>query len=146
MTKRVEVYQIKVTLRGSRPPIWRRVQVRSDITLAKLHRILQRVMGWEDTHLHEFVIQSEHYGVPDQDDGEPAKTRDERKYRIGDLVPSERSQFAYDYDFGDDWQHVLVVEKILSLPENIHYPLCLVGARASPPEDVGGISGYENFL
>jgi len=146
MSRSVEVYQIKVTLRDSQPPIWRRIRVRSDITLAKLHRILQRAMGWEDTHLHEFVIQGEHYGVPDQDDGEPPKTRDERKYRLGDLVPGERSQFAYNYDFGDDWQHMLVIEKTFPLQEGVRYPVCLAGARACPPEDVGGMPGYEDFL
>jgi len=86
------------------------------------------------------------YGVPDQDDAEPPKTRDERKYRLGDLVPGERSQFAYNYDFGDYWQHVLVIEKTLPPQEGIRYPVCLAGARACPPEDVGGISGYDNFL
>src|SRR5712692_1369899 len=146
MSKPVDIYQINVTLRDSRPPIWRRIQVRSDITLAKLHRILQCVMGWEDTHLHEFVIQGEHYGVPDQDDAEPPKARDERKYRLGDLVPGERSQLAYTYDFGDYWQHVLVIENTLPPQEGIRYPVCLAGARACPPEDVGGISGYDNFL
>ncbi len=142
----VQIYQIKVTLRDSQPAIWRRIQVRSDITFAKLHRTLQRVMGWQDAHLHEFVIQGEHYGVPDQDDGEPPKTRDERKYKLGDIVAAEGSQFAYNYDFGDYWQHVLVIEKTLPPQEGIRYPTCISGARACPPEDVGGLPGYENFL
>ena len=146
MSKPVEIYQIKVALRDSQPPIWRRIQVRSDITLAKLHRILQCVMGWQDSHLHQFVIQDQRYGVPDEDDAGPRETKDERKYKLGDVLPGENSQFMYDYDFGDDWQHVLVIEKILSPQENIHCPLCLAGARACPPEGVGGISGYENFL
>jgi len=146
LAKPVQTYQIKVTLRGSHPPIWRRIQVRSDITLAKLHRILQCVMGWQDSHLHQFVIQDQRYGVPDEDDAGPRETKDERKYKLGDVLPGENSQFMYDYDFGDDWQHVLVIEKILSPQENIHCPLCLAGARACPPEDVGGVPGYENFL
>ena len=146
MSRPVEIYQIKVTLRESLPAIWRRVQVRSDITLAKLHRILQRVMGWEDTHLHQFVIQDERYGAPHKNDEGPRKMRDERKHKLGDMVPAEGSEFRYEYDFGDDWQHVLLIEKILSPQENVRYPLCLAGARACPPEDVGGISGYENFL
>jgi hypothetical protein len=141
-----EIYQIKVTLRDSQPPIWRRIQVRSDITLAKLHKVLQRVMGWTDTHLHQFVIRDERYGVPDEEDVGPRKTKDERKYKLGDVVPAEGSQFAYNYDFGDYWQHVLVVEKTLSAAEGVRYPICLAGARACPPEDVGGIPGYENFL
>src|SRR5437879_1961592 len=100
MSKPVEIYEIKVALRDSQPPIWRRIQVRSDITLAKLHRILQRGMGWEDAHLHEFIIQRERYGMPDQDEEEPRKTRDERKYKLGDIVLADGSQFAYNYDFG----------------------------------------------
>jgi len=146
MSKPVEAYQIKVTLRDSQPPIWRRIQVRSDTTLAKLHRILQRVMGWEDTHLHQFVIQDERYGAPYKNDEGPRKMRDERKHKLGDVVPAEGSEFRYDYDFGDDWQHVLVVEKTFPPEEGVRYPVCLTGVRACPPEDVGGLPGYENFL
>jgi len=146
LAKPVEIYQIKVTLRDSQSPIWRRIQVRSDITLAKLHRILQRVMGWEDAHLHQFVIQGQRYGVPDDDHGSPCETKDERKYKLGDMVRAEGSQFAYNYDFGDYWQHVLVVEEIVPPQGGVQYPVCLAGARACPPEDVGGIPGYENFL
>ncbi len=142
----VQIYQIKVTLRDSQPPIWRRIQVRSDITLAKLHRILQRVMGWEDAHLHQFVIGDQYYGVPGEEDAGPRQTRDERKYTLGEVMLGERSQFRYNYDFGDNWEHVLAVEKILPPAEGVRYPVCLAGARACPPEDVGGLPGYENFL
>ena len=145
MPRPVEIYQIKVTLRDSQPPIWRRIQVRSDITLAKLHRILQRVMGWEDAHLHQFVIGGEYYGRPDQEE-EPRRTKDGRKYRLSEVVPGEHSQFRYNYDFGDCWQHTLVIEKTLPPQESARYPVCLEGARACPPEDVGGTPGYENFL
>ncbi len=120
--------------------------MRSDVTLAKLHRILQRVMGWKDAHLHQFIMQGEYYGIRDQDEGEPRKIRDERNYKLGDLVQAEGSQFAYNYDFGDYWQHLLMVEKTLPPQEGVRYPFCLAGARACPPEDVGGIPGYENFL
>ncbi len=142
----VEIYQIKVTLRDSQPTIWRRIQVRSDTTLANLHRILQRVMGWKDAHLHQFIIQHEQYGAPDQDAGEPHKTRDERKYTLSELVAGTGGQFAYTYDFGDNWEHILETEKTLPPEEGVRYPLCLAGARSCPPEDVGGIPGYENFL
>lgn len=143
--KSVEIYQIKVMLRGSQPLIWRRIQVRSDITLAKFHRILQRVMGWEDAHLHQFVIQGEYYGKPDAKE-EPRRTKDERKYRLRGLVPGEGSQFRYNYDFGDHWQRALVIEKIVPPQKGARYPVCLAGARACPPEDVGGTPGYESFL
>jgi hypothetical protein len=145
MLKPAEIYQIKVTLRSSQPLIWRRIQVRSDATLAKLHRILQRVMGWEDAHLHQFVVQGQFYGIAHREEG-LRKTKDEREYRLSDLVPGEGSKFTYDYDFGDNWEHVLTVEQTLPPDEGVRYPTCLEGARACPPEDVGGISGYKNFL
>jgi Plasmid pRiA4b ORF-3-like protein len=146
VTKPIEFYQIKVTLRDSQPPIWRRIQVRSDTTLAKLHKILQCVMGWEDAHLHRFTIQGERYGVPDEENVGPRKTRDERKYKLGDVMPGENSQCTYLYDFGDNWEHVLVVEKVLPAEDKVACPICLDGARACPPEDVGGIGRYDDFL
>ncbi len=137
----IQIYQIKVTLPGSHPPIWRRIQVRSDTTLAKLYRILQRVMGWEDAHLHQFVVRDEYYGIPDQAEGEPRKTRDERKYTLSELVAVERGQFVYHYDFGDNWEHVLAVEKTLPPRDGVRYPLCLEGARACPPGRCGRTIG-----
>ena len=146
LTKRGEIYEINVALRDSQPSIWRRIQVRSDITLAKLHSVLQCVMGWENVHLHEFVIQGERYSAPGEEYVGTHRTKGERKYKLRDVVSNEGSQFAYNYDFGDYWQHVLVIEKILPPQEGARYPACLAGARACPPEDVGGIPGYENFL
>jgi hypothetical protein len=141
-----KIYQIKVTLRDSQPPIWRRILIRSSTTLTKLHRILQRVMGWEDAHLHRFTILGERYGVPDEEDAGPRKTRDERKYKLSDVVPGENSSFTYLYDFGDNWEHLLVVEEVLPAEDKVRYPICLDGARACPPEDVGGIGSYNDFL
>ena len=146
MPKPVEIYQIKVTLRDSQPLIWRRIQVTSDTTLAKFHKILQCVMGWEDSHLHQFVIRDERYGVPDLEDVGPRKTKDERKYKLRDVVPAEGAQFGYDYDFGDNWQHTLEIEKTCPFDKSVRYTFCLTGDRACPPEDVGGMPGYENFL
>ena len=146
MAKPVEIYQIKVTLCDSRPPIWRRIQVRSDITFANLHSILQRVMGWENAHLHQFIIRGELYGAPDRGPGEPRKTKDERKHTLSELVAGTGGKFAYTYDFGDNWEHILEIEKTLPMEEGVRYPRCLAGARACPPEDVGGIPGYESFL
>ncbi len=146
MEKTFEIYQIKVALRGSQPLIWRRVQVMSDTSLARFHGILQCVMGWEDTHVHRFVIRGACYGVPEQDQPGSPKTKDERAYMLRDVAPHAGQQFAYDYDFGDYWQHILVVERTISREEGVLYPLCLAGARACPPEDVGGIGRYEHFL
>jgi pRiA4b ORF-3-like protein len=146
LARPVEIYQIKVTLRDSQPLIWRRVQVSSDTTLAKVHRILQCVMGWQDAHLHEFVIQGQQYGLPEKDHIGPRTTKDERQYKLGEVFSGQDSQFRYDYDFGDNWVHVLFIEKTFPPQEATSYPVCLAGARACPPEDVGGIPAYEAFL
>jgi Plasmid pRiA4b ORF-3-like protein len=142
----VEICEIKVTLRDSRPLIWRRIHMQSDTTLAKLHRILQRVMGWEDAHLHQFVIEGERYGSRDRDALEPMETKDEREYTLGKVAANAGRQFLYHYDFGDNWQHVLAVEKTFPPEEGGQYPVSLAGARACPPGDVGGIPGYEDFV
>ena len=140
-----QIYQIKVTLTDLQPPIWRRIQVRGDTTLARLHRILQAVMGWTDMHLHQFVIREKYYGVPDEDEGGFSKTRDERKYKLSELVAGAGAPFTYTYDFGDNWEHILELEKTFPPDKTIRYPVCVAGAHAGPPEDVGGIPGYENF-
>ena len=138
------VYQIKVTLKGSKPPIWRRIQVTSETTLAKLHRILQRVMGWEGSHLYQFIIASMVYGDPGMLGELDAK--DARMVTLETLVRREKFKFLYEYDFGDSWEHELLVEKRLPLEEGKRYPVCLTGKRACPPEDCGGIGGYEHLL
>jgi len=140
-----QVYQIKVTLTYSEPPIWRRIQVRSDTTLGELHDILQAVMGWENCHFHDFTVGQTIYGVP-----HPAlaliEVHDEERVRLNQIVTGEKFKFIYQYDFGDSWEHVLLVEKILAPEEGVRYPRCIEGGRACPPEDVGGMWGYYDFL
>ena len=138
------VYQIKVTLKGSKPPIWRRMQITSDTTLVQFHRILQCVMGWEGSHLYQFVIGGIAHGDPGmvgEWDAEDARTG-----TLAALVRGEKSKLLYEYDFGDSWEHELLVEKILPLDEGKRYPVCLTGKRACPPEDCGGVWGYASFL
>jgi hypothetical protein len=142
-----DIYQIKVTLRHSKPPIWRRIQVPEDVTLARLHHILQVVLGWEDYHLHQFIIDDEYYGEPHPDyEVWGPEMRDERHVRLGQLVPEADLKFVYEYDFGDGWEHELLVEKILPPQPGVSYPRCIKGKRACPPEDVGGVWGYADFL
>jgi hypothetical protein len=138
------VYQIKVTLRGSKPPIWRRFQVASDTSLVQLHRILQCVMGWEDYHMHQFIVGGVTYGNADM--MEDFDTVDEKTVTLDQIVRREKFKFIYEYDFGDSWEHELLIEKILPLEEGKAYPVCLTGKRACPPEDCGGIWGYSDFL
>ena len=136
------VFQLKVTLRRSKPPIWRRIQVGSDIRLPSLHDVLQVVMGWEDSHLHQFIVNDSHYGLPDPD----IEIQDERDVSLGQVVSKVNDRLIYEYDFGDSWEHELLVEKILPLNEENRSPVCLAGKGACPPEDCGGIWGYEDLL
>lgn len=138
------VYQFKVALCNIHPPIWRRIQVREDATLAQLHRTLQVIMGWEDYHLHEFRIGRKKYGVPDPD--VHYKLVDVRRTRIHDVVEHVGTAFEYLYDFGDYWQHELLLEAILLPIPDAAYPRCIAGERNGAPEDVGGPGGYENYL
>lgn len=143
VTSLIPIYQLKVTLLETRPPIWRRLQTPSDVTLARLHRILQMVLGWTDSHLHQFIIDGQSYGMPDDEYGMP--TINEQRVRLSQVVEPGAS-FRYEYDFGDSWQHAIVVEQALPALLRQRYPVCLDGARACPPEDVGGVDGYRAFL
>jgi hypothetical protein len=141
-----QIFQIKVTLDRTHPPIWRHILVPANTTLLKLHDILQIVMGWEDYHLHMFTIQGSIYGDPADDEYGDFGTLDEADYKLHQVINQEGQRLSYEYDFGDSWDHTLLVEKILLPQEGIRYPLCLKGKRACPPEDVGGVWGYKNFL
>lgn len=138
----MDIFQIKVTLRDIDPPIWRRILVRADTRLGRLHDILQVVMGWEDCHLHRFAVGGTEYGVPDPDF--PSDLKSERNVRL-DKVAAEGAVFLYEYDFGDGWEHDLVIEAALPA-QNRAYPACVAGERACPPEDCGGPYGYARLL
>ena len=139
-----QIYRLKVTLRDVKPPVWRRVELPGNVTLAELHSILQTAMGWFDSHLHEFEIDGVEYGVLDDAWDYDEKVRDESKVRL-DKVADEGTRIRYTYDFGDNWRHDVVVEKVLPAEDEVRYPRCLAGKRATPPEDVGGDYGYAEF-
>jgi hypothetical protein len=111
-------YRLKITLRDCQPPIWRRIVVRADMKLDRLHRVIQTAMGWSDCHLHQFVVGRVFYGQPDLE---------------GD-------------DFGDSWEHEVLVEEVLPPDPDFKHPVCLDGANACPPEDCGGSPGYAEFV
>jgi hypothetical protein len=136
------VFQLKVTLKYSKPPIWRRIQVRGSATLARLHLILQVAMGWTDSHLHVFDVGGVPYGMPDPE----WEAKDERRVKLGQVVAQPKDRLTYLYDMGDNWTHEIVVEKVLPPEPGVRYPICLAGRRACPPEDIGGMWGYEGFL
>jgi len=139
------IYQIKVTLQHTKPPIWRRLLVPTGITLRKLHVILQIAMGWTDSHLHQFIYRGQYYGQPDPE-GWGIECIPETKVKIEDLLSREKSSMIYEYDFGDGWEHKITLEKILPYTKDTAVPVCLKGLRACPPEDCGGPYGYEDML
>ena len=144
-----EVYQFKITLQDTKPPVWRRVQV-SDCTLDKLHEHIQTAMGWTNSHLHHFRIDETHYGDPMllQETFRELRYQDSTTTRLSDILPEngKRFRFEYEYDFGDGWMHEVLFEGRLQAEPGKRYPLCLEGARACPPDDVGGVWGYVDFL
>jgi hypothetical protein len=143
------VYQFQITLKDSHPPIWRRIQVK-DGTLDKLHEHIQTAMGWTNSHLHHFKIGDQFYGDPDlmQENFDEYGYEDSTSTKISDILPrtSKRFRFEYEYDFGDSWWHDVVFEGCIRAERGGRYPLCVEGARACPPEDVGGVWGYEEFI
>jgi Plasmid pRiA4b ORF-3-like protein len=141
------VWQLKITLKNSSPAIWRRILVSSDTSLASLHRILQIVMGWWDCHLHQFTIHGRDYGLPDPELPEFSNgIENEMNVTMMDVLYGAKDRFVYEYDFGDSWTHQIVVEKMVPREKGQRYPVCIAGKRASPPEDCGGIWGYQNLL
>jgi len=141
------IFNLKIRLLDIEPAIWRRFSVSGDIKLNELHEVIQVVMGWLGGHLHEFQINNLFYQIPDMDDDYyDSEWEDEREIRLSDVVKTTGTRFAYMYDFGDDWQHELLVETITSPENGIEYPVCLEGERSCPPEDCGGPLGYMDFL
>ena len=138
-------YWLKITLTGSKPAVWRRFVVPGEISLDRLHDVIQIVMGWEDSHLHSFQGCNQRYTeAPEDIDTEG---QEEEEHRLCDVVPRVKSKFEYEYDFGDGWRHTLVVEGIKPVPpKHCACIMCLEGKRSCPPEDVGGLNGYEEFL
>ncbi|HGJ8975539.1 TPA: plasmid pRiA4b ORF-3 family protein [Pseudomonas aeruginosa] len=135
--------QLHIELTWIKPAIWRRVAVPERITLSKLHQVIQAVMGWSDSHLHEFEIAGESYGIPDPDWGPPVVS-EQRKTLTKVLYGSKA--FRYVYDFGDNWEHRIKIERLLPAIACPQVLYCIDGANASPPEDVGGAPGYADFL
>ena len=145
------IYQFKVTLQGIKPPVWRRIQLYRHSSFYDLHLTLQAAMGWLNYHLHQFTLGA--MTITDEESleewaewHEEFAGVDHHEARLMDYIHDVGTAFTYEYDFGDSWEHRLVLEKVLPLEAGAHYPRCVGGARATPPEDVGGIWGYERFL
>ena len=147
------IYQFKITLCDTTPKIWRRIQVPGNYNFYKLHMAIQDAMGWTDSHLHQFVIfspktqQQEIIATQYDDAWESEKDMlDEKKEKVEQYFSLENKKAIYEYDFGDDWIHDILLEKILPAEIGIKYPLCIAGERACPPEGCGGIWSYQSLL
>lgn len=144
------VYQFKITLKGFSPKIWRRIQVPENYTFWELHVAIQNAMGWFDSHLHEFSILDPQerqcrIGIPENlwEEQEVVSCYDKK---IAEYFSLQNTRALYTYDFGDCWEHNIHLEKILPKDSSIKYPICIAGQRACPPEDCGGVGGYEELL
>lgn len=153
MAKKIErVYQFKITLKGIKPPIWRRIQVPETYSFWDLHVAIQDSFGWLDYHLHNFEIinprtgELEEIGIPDEDGWGSVEILAGWKRKISRYFSENSKKANYTYDFGDDWNHDVRLEKILPRDPDSKYPVCTGGKRACPPEDCGGPWGYEDFL
>ncbi len=138
--------QLRISLKDHTPGIWRRLVVPGEIKLSKLHSIFQAAMGWEGYHLHQFRIAEQVYGVPDDEfDFEEFDGIDEDSVVLSEVVTAPML-FRYQYDFGDNWQHEVVVETIEPVPLVLRFAACIDGQRACPPEDCGGTGGFAEFV
>jgi hypothetical protein len=136
------VHTLRVSLRDVDPTVWRRVVVPSETKLPRLARWLEAVLGWEGYHLHSFNVAGLQFGAPDED---ADHVIDERRVTVKQILPELGSVLRWDYDFGDGWEHDVVVEAIEEPSPSVRYPVCVDGAQACPPEDCGGVSGYDEL-
>ncbi len=133
------ILQVKIKLLGvSKPPVWRRLLVGGEIRLDELHGAIQVAMGWSDYHMHVFTTDAGDYGVPDLELG----FLDERRVTLSRVLPEPGDRIRYTYDFGDAWEHEIMLEKVLGADPEQLYPTCVTGKGACPPEDCGSVWGY----
>lgn len=141
-----KVYRLKITLKNVKPAVWRRVLVEDSTDLQSLHAIIQAVMGWSGSHLFQFIINGQYYSElsdesDDFNDAEPAED-----YALNEFVVRPKQKITYEYDFGDGWEHEILLEEILDKDSQTQYPECIAGKMACPPEDCGGPWGYAELL
>ena len=150
--KFVQVYQFKITLKGVKPPIWRRIQVPETYTFWDLHVAIQDAMGWDDYHLHQFELADpvsgikKMIGIPDGEFGGFGNILPGEKEKISKWLSLDNDKADYIYDFGDNWEHQVKLEKIIPRETGVKYPKCTAGKIACPLEDCGGIWGYADLL
>lgn len=143
--KRPHACLLRVELKDIKPVIWRQVWVEGQMSLTQLHHILQLAMGWTDAHLHEFMIDGTTYATPHPEDDRERKISDERRVKLQQVLTPDLA-FEYVYDFGDHWRHLVRVKQLKAIKEPQGTAFVEAGARACPPEDCGGVLGYQTFL
>ena len=143
-----KIFQIQIALKGFKPKIWRRILIPSDLFLSDFNKIIQTTMGWTNSHLNQFIKNRIFYTkrMPDDDLWDEMDNVDYKKMKITDLLKKEKEKIIYEYDFGDGWEHDIILEKILAIDDKIKYPICLTGKMNCPPEDCGGVWGYADML
>jgi len=143
-----KIYQIQIALKRFKPKIWRRLLIPSDLLLSDFHKVIQTSMGWTNSHLHQFIKNRTFYTVKMQDDDlwDEMDNVDYKEMKISDLLKKEKDKIVYEYDFGDGWEHDIILEKILPPDNDTKHPICLTGKMNCPPEDCGGIWGYSDML
>jgi hypothetical protein len=132
------VHVVKVSLFGAKPPVWRRLEIPSAMPLNELHQVLQAAFEWDDYHLHQFETVCGEYGDPAHND-DWSERDDESAVTLAQVATAQRAKVVYVYDFGDDWRHDIVVEKILPAEPGASYPRCTGGKGDAPEEDSGGV-------
>jgi hypothetical protein len=137
-------YRLHVELNGVAPPIWRRLLVADSIPLPLLHRVLQVAFGWENRHLHQFCVGTVCFGEPDEEFDLPVIS--ERGVHLNQLMQEPGHRVRYEYDFGDGWDHEVVLEEMRASEEAVSVARCLAGERAGPPEDSGGPAAYADLI
>lgn len=142
------IIRLKISLRGTKPSLWRRVLVEKTTTLEEMHEVIQTVMGWTNSHLHEFTVKGIRIGQPLEEFGADFGDEliDEATVTLESVLTNSNQRIDYTYDFGDSWEHAIVVEKWLPADEGMLYPVCTGGKLNCPPEDCGGIPGFYELL
>ena len=141
-----KILQLRITLRRIHPPIWRRILVPNDLPLGELHYVVNRVMGWDNSHMHAFSIGRNQYAGTETVEACGPPIRHEDSITLAALIKRKGQEFEYKYDFGDCWEHEIKVENVLPWDPDLRVPVCLAGERACPPEDCGGVGGYDHVL
>ena len=138
------MHRVKVSLHGAKPPVWRRIEIPSATPLDLVHEVIQVAFDWHGYHLHAFETVCGEFGSMDDDD-DWSDRKDETTAALAQVAAAERAKVVYVYDFGDDWRHDIVVEKIVPAEPGMAYPRCTGGRRAAPPEDCGGIWAFNEY-